>query len=135
MRAGGFCLVAVLAARWAGRGAGPGVGTAAAADAVCEVTGDRPDNFRAAVTLRNPEDRAVTDWTLEMRLDRTVIQAFGADANEVEPGRWRFRPVDWTREIPAGGEIRFTFIGRRSEERRVGKECVGTCRYRWSPYN
>src|SRR3546814_17654393 len=21
----------------------------------------------------------------------------------------------------------------RSEERRVGKECVGTCRYRWSP--
>src|SRR3546814_18046836 len=25
--------------------------------------------------------------------------------------------------------------GRRSEERRVGKECVGTCRSRWSPYN
>src|SRR3546814_17201227 len=26
-------------------------------------------------------------------------------------------------------------IGRRSEERRVGKECVGTCRSRWSPYH
>src|SRR3546814_6734881 len=24
--------------------------------------------------------------------------------------------------------------GRRSEERRGGKECVSTCRYRWSPY-
>src|SRR3546814_17539657 len=24
---------------------------------------------------------------------------------------------------------------RRSEERRVGKECVGPCRYRWSPYH
>src|SRR3546814_4761958 len=89
---------------------------------------------------------------------------------------WRFRPVDWTREIPARGEIRFTFIGRpgaleaaapdmtldvtlaeavpapqastpapqastpapqvsRSEERRVGKECVSTCRSRWSPYH
>src|SRR3546814_14161766 len=24
--------------------------------------------------------------------------------------------------------------GGRSEERRVGKECVGPCRYRWSPY-
>src|SRR3546814_19294186 len=24
---------------------------------------------------------------------------------------------------------------RRSEERRVGKECVHTCRYRWSPYH
>src|SRR3546814_19756498 len=25
--------------------------------------------------------------------------------------------------------------GIRSEERRVGKECVSTCRSRWSPYN
>src|SRR3546814_5312715 len=25
--------------------------------------------------------------------------------------------------------------GGRSEERRVGKECVRTCRYRWSPYH
>src|SRR3546814_4162287 len=25
--------------------------------------------------------------------------------------------------------------GGRSEERRVGKECVSTCRYRWSPYH
>src|SRR3546814_11671440 len=24
---------------------------------------------------------------------------------------------------------------RRSEERRVGKECDSTCRYRWSPYH
>src|SRR3546814_14571139 len=23
----------------------------------------------------------------------------------------------------------------RSEERRVGKECVSTCRYRWQPYH
>src|SRR3546814_7061494 len=26
-------------------------------------------------------------------------------------------------------------IGVRSEERRVGKECVSTCRSRWSPYH
>src|SRR3546814_16965135 len=25
-------------------------------------------------------------------------------------------------------------VGGRSEERRVGKECVSTCRSRWSPY-
>src|SRR3546814_15364740 len=25
-------------------------------------------------------------------------------------------------------------LGKRSEERRVGKECVSTCRCRWSPY-
>ena len=27
------------------------------------------------------------------------------------------------------------FAGARSEERRVGKECVSTCRSRWSPYH
>src|SRR3546814_3625545 len=26
-------------------------------------------------------------------------------------------------------------LRRRSEERRVGKECVSTCRSRWSPYH
>src|SRR3546814_18360958 len=28
----------------------------------------------------------------------------------------------------------FGVVGERSEERRVGKECVSTCRSRWSPY-
>src|SRR3546814_20609068 len=28
-----------------------------------------------------------------------------------------------------------TVTGPSSEERRVGKECVSTCRYRWSPYH
>src|SRR3546814_15095014 len=30
---------------------------------------------------------------------------------------------------------RSTFDKIRSEERRVGKECVSTCRSRWSPYH
>src|SRR3546814_20812660 len=30
---------------------------------------------------------------------------------------------------------RAAFDDRRSEERRVGKECVSTCRSRWSPYH
>src|SRR3546814_1570781 len=33
---------------------------------------------------------------------------------------------------------RFVLVGQdhlRSEERRVGKECVSTCRSRWSPYH
>src|SRR3546814_12185851 len=29
----------------------------------------------------------------------------------------------------------FTDMDARSEERRVGKECVSTCRSRWSPYH
>src|SRR3546814_5691927 len=27
------------------------------------------------------------------------------------------------------------FMNHRSEERRVGKECISTCRSRWSPYH
>src|SRR3546814_17560228 len=30
--------------------------------------------------------------------------------------------------------FRTTWFDTRSEERRVGKECVSTCRSRWSPY-
>src|SRR3546814_3972713 len=33
------------------------------------------------------------------------------------------------------GQVVFpAFLDLRSEERRVGKECVSTCRSRWSPY-
>src|SRR3546814_1647492 len=39
-------------------------------------------------------------------------------------------PADWGRAIGKDA------AGRdRSEERRVGKECVSTCRSRWSPYH
>src|SRR3546814_18916791 len=38
--------------------------------------------------------------------------------------RHRSGPVDKDIEVEA-----------RSEERRVGQECVGTCRSRWSPYD
>src|SRR3546814_7053412 len=37
---------------------------------------------------------------------------------------------------PGGAHRRADLVVRtRSEERRVGKECVSTCRSRWSPYN
>src|SRR3546814_14268866 len=32
-------------------------------------------------------------------------------------------------------ELRLQIVFERSEERRVGKECVSTCRSRWSPYH
>src|SRR3546814_15662126 len=42
------------------------------------------------------------------------------------------RLVDGLEGFPAGFSDQFK---RRSEERRVGKECVSTCRSRWSPYH
>src|SRR3546814_5341546 len=32
-------------------------------------------------------------------------------------------------------QSKLSFTSDRSEERRVGKECVSTCRSRWSPYH
>src|SRR3546814_15624366 len=38
--------------------------------------------------------------------------------------------------LPAEGTTVAAIMGyNRSEERRVGKECVSTCRSRWSPYH
>src|SRR3546814_4075711 len=43
----------------------------------------------------------------------------------------------WSVSIGSGGGYGFVpvVVGDRSEERRVGKECVSTCRSRWSPYH
>src|SRR3546814_15677985 len=53
---------------------------------------------------------------------------------------WRPEPRSWSRMvrigIPSGLEMGLmAFYMGRSEERRVGKECVSTCRSRWSPYH
>src|SRR3546814_6685265 len=46
---------------------------------------------------------------------------------------------NWRTVFPLWGEdtaaLSRRFVGERSEERRVGKECVSTCRSRWSPYH
>src|SRR3546814_16569685 len=44
------------------------------------------------------------------------------------------RLVTRVREMLQGARTRMR-DEMRSEERRVGKECVSTCRYRWSPYH
>src|SRR3546814_2818491 len=49
------------------------------------------------------------------------------------PGKPPDAPVAAPR--PAARDGRSGHRPRRSEERRVGKECVSTCRSRWSPYH
>src|SRR3546814_2962233 len=62
---------------------------------------------------------------------------------------YEMRISDWSSDVCSsdlcGGRCAFGNPGRqpyarsshsqRSEERRVGKECVSTCRSRWSPYH
>src|SRR3546814_19666688 len=45
----------------------------------------------------------------------------------------RYRPV--MADSRASACFRLSLKEMRSEERRVGQECVRSCRYRWSPYN
>src|SRR3546814_17734631 len=45
----------------------------------------------------------------------------------------RARRIGQVRRIVEVADIGIDAV--RSEERRVGKECVSTCRYRWSPYH
>src|SRR3546814_6456025 len=75
----------------------------------------------AAVSNPGPSVRAVrlrdgTRIILDARTELAI--AFGEEARNAR--------------ILAG---RARFAVARSEERRVGKECVSTCRSRWSPYH
>src|SRR3546814_614887 len=47
---------------------------------------------------------------------------------------FRFLPAGRI-QAGAGTDRNVTLFNCRSEERRVGKECVRTCRSRWSPYH
>src|SRR3546814_14046659 len=61
--------------------------------------------------------------------DRAVLVAghLGADCGQALA---ELRSVRWTHRGHGADAP-----GQRSEERRVGNECVSTCRSRWSPYH
>src|SRR3546814_14042953 len=63
----------------------------------------------------------------------TQRHAAGVDAQYFPPPAFtRHADDDLTIKTTGAAE---RFINCRSEERRVGKECVSTCRSRWSPYH
>src|SRR3546814_1383889 len=49
--------------------------------------------------------------------------------------RRRLAEADRLPDPPESGAAVLDLDRGRSEERRVGKECVSTCRSRWSPYH
>src|SRR3546814_12039580 len=85
----------------------------------------------------------ISDWSSDV-----CSSDLGDDADDAalhRPGEHADRPGSRSgagdrRGRAAGGVVPgcrpvFANAGRRSEERSVGKECVSTCRSRWSPYH
>src|SRR3546814_13537200 len=68
-----------------------------------------------------PEDFSQDLWVSRMREIQPFVVEIG---NEI---------VGYA-DVQQDGYIDHFFVSR-SEERRVGKECVSTCRSRWSPYH
>src|SRR3546814_2363453 len=73
----------------------------------------------------------------ELRISDWSSDVCSSDLSATRPGvtawsRWTRIPTSSGSTSPTRTMIS---TWRRSEERRVGKECVSTCRSRWSPYH
>ena len=80
------------------------------------------------ITIENGKLAKQADGAVVLRMNNTVLLATVCAAKDAVPGT-DFMPlqVDYREQYSAAG--------RRSEERRVGKECRIGCRSRWSPYH
>src|SRR3546814_15078197 len=102
----------------------------------------------------------ISDWSSDVcssdLLLRALASIYGVDisADNVEESRVRLLEVlrshyhndantmtpsegfaSAARTTVASNIVHADFLADRSEERRVGKECVSPCRSRWSPYH
>src|SRR3546814_14217081 len=86
----------------------------------------------AAVELReeqHPGHQVIREYKAEVRrrLRALARDAGASDADTLGDALMLL--------LEGSAMTRLTFAGNRSAERRVGKECVSTCRSRWSPYH
>src|SRR3546814_13777575 len=91
----------------------------------------------------NPYVDVSRDTTTLYASDRDVFLFLVDDTHPIEAGKLPNGEPDlyfrgfysWNSEVGAKTLGMATFYLRRSEERRVGKECVSTCKSRWSPFH
>src|SRR3546814_13953175 len=100
----------------------------------------------------------ISDWSSDVCSSDLVTQAGALDGGDVDENvgvsvlgldetealgavepfdradRHRCPPMVWLRCIPYATLQTISGTAARSEERRVGKECVSTCSSGWSPY-
>src|SRR3546814_17125786 len=95
----------------------------------------------------------ISDWSSDVcssdLLGRDVVMVTGSDSAVVSGRNAQIKA--WRREFDSPARAVYTRKpvrvaisrvepvaleqGHRSEERRVGKACVSTCTFRWSPYH
>src|SRR3546814_15204456 len=81
-------------------------------------------SLTAEVRLSELEKLTATEIDLAVLKAANIVQAFTQTAQVIKSG-------ELSRKVSLKGVL----VTKRSEERRVGKECVSTFRSRWSPYN
>src|SRR3546814_5430835 len=81
----------------------------------------------------------ISDWSSDVCSSDLDVASIGRAVNLFESRKFcRVQPIDATSRGEGLFLVALASRGlrtRRSEERRVGKECVSTCRSRWSPYH
>src|SRR3546814_8266807 len=77
--------------------------------------------------LKTAYEMRISDWSSDVCSSDLVIAVVQGCLRQLHPPHPRY---DRRRDPNQGAGLSF-----RSEERRVGTECVSTCRSRWSPYN
>src|SRR3546814_14250588 len=92
--------------------------------------------FRSLMKLVSRGDTTVVDAYLSPILRRYVDRVAGElDADAKAGPRLMFMQSNGGLTDARLFQGKDAILSGRSEERRVGKECVSTCRSRWSPYH
>src|SRR3546814_2119881 len=73
----------------------------------------------------------ISDWSSDVCSSDLRI---GGIEKQVGTGNLDYSPANH-QQMTDIRKAKVDGIANRSEERRVGKECVSTCRSRWSPYH
>src|SRR3546814_19456885 len=97
---------------------------------------------KIAVTAASGAGSAVFHWRRSQRLPPSATPPGGPNPDP-DPKESPCRCIETScppacsprSHLPAAANATPPVPIRRSEERRVGKECVSTCRTRWSPYH
>src|SRR3546814_2955141 len=91
------------------------------------------------VKQKTAYEMRISDWSSDVCSSDLHVRRrceCDPDRRRADPRRiYRPPPLSARRQGRRARTRRSAHEGRRSEERRVGKECVSTCRSRWSPYH